>query len=281
MNKILKYFGLIIIVSFSPINVAQEQEETDPFFYKVNGLVYLYEYTHDSQDKRIGKAKIPKEGLKFKIVRNGKTNNKDSSYHVIKFLRIINDDIVVGCDSIGNLKGDTTFINSDDNEKYFWILKAELDSLKKNKFITLSYRTPNTHLTYGASVSLPFKLRTKTAGQNIKITPDITLGGYIGAKFRISQTKKYYLNAPVVTLGLTTLSINDGNNPSNTSKGDGLVMGITTSTGLIADFDGFQFGLMLGWDWAGGELGKNWIYNDRIWYSFSIGVTFLGTDDQK
>jgi hypothetical protein len=170
----------------------------------------------------------------------------------------INDES--GVTKIATLKNNTNFVNSADNDKFFWIRKDELDNYMTDGFITKSYKTPNTNIAYGANISLPFKLRTETNGQNIKITPDLTLGGYLGMKWRISQTN---------------------NNPTSPNKGDGTVLGITGSTGLVFQLSDFQFGLMLGWDRAAGEIGKDWIYNNKTWYSFSIGYSFLGNNADK
>ena len=274
----MKQFSLTFsfILIFSAIYCQEQVEE--PFSYKVNGLIYFYKFDLQTQEPT-DKMKIPKEGLKFQIVRNHFNESDNSLLHVVKFLDIIDDTIIVEVDVKLSLKGNVTYINSEDNGAYYWIRKDQFDKLLEDKFVTISYQIPNTQLTYGASLTLPFKYRTKTKGQNIKITPDITLGGFLGARHRISSTKPFYLSLPIVTLGMTTLAINDNNNPSDPDKGDGLVLGITASTGMVFEFDDFQFGLILGLDRAAGELGKDWIYNDKVWYSFSIGYTFLGRRD--
>lgn len=276
MKRIITVLAIIMI----HLSVYGQQQIDEPFSYKVGGLVYFYEYNAQAKEKT-QTQKIPKEGLKFRIVRTEIDSENDNSvFYIVKFLTIT-DDVIIEANVELNLKGNSLFINSEDNNKYYWMRKDQLDKLIEDRFVTISYQTPNTRLTYGASLSLPFKYRPKTNDQNIKITPDITLGGYLGAKFRISDTQPFYLSVPVVTLGMTTLAINDNNNPSNPDKGDGLVLGITTSTGLVFQFDDFQFGLMVGVDRAAGELGRNWIYNDKAWYSFSIGYSFVGRQDKE
>lgn len=255
----------------------QTQTGEDPFFYKVSGLVYVKEFDALTRTKTTT-LKIPKEPLKFKIVSKEVDATDNSTFYVIKFLQI-NDEASIT--KIAALKNSTNFINSADNDKFFWIRKDELDNYMTDGFITKSYKTPNANIAYGANISLPFKLRTETNGQNIKITPDLTLGGYLGVKWRISKTKPFYVTAPVVSLGLATLSINDNNNPTSPNKGDGTVLGITGSSGLVFQLNDFQFGLMLGWDRAAGEIGKDWIYNNKTWYSFSIGYSFLGNNSDK
>jgi len=292
----VKKFILSVSLVFLTGLVLSQQEQIgeDPFFYRVSGLVYVQEYNSLNRSKTTN-LKIPKEPLRFRIVKKETEPTDNSTFYVIQFLRIKpeSDETVilnvtgVGADRkttrqvISTLKGSAIFINSDDNNKYFWLRKDELDNYLADDFITKSYKVPNINVAYGANISLPFKLRPETNNQNIKITPDLTLGGYLGMKFRISRTKPYYLNAPVVTLGLATLTINDNSNTSTPSKGDGTVLGITRSTGLIFQLDGFQFGFIAGRDRAAGEIGKDWIYNDKTWYSFSIGYSFLGNNSEK
>lgn len=272
----------------------QDQTIEDPYYYEISGLVYVKEFNTLTKTKT-EIQKIPKEPLRFRIVSKEINAIDNSTFYIIQFLRIksgSDETVKIIVDGRwknkkvtktveSTLKGSAIFINSDDNNKYFWIRKDELDNYMTDDFITKSYKTPNTDISYGANISLPFKLRTETNGQNIKITPDLTLGGYLGVKWRLSHTKPFYLTAPVVSLGLATLSINDNNNPTTPNKGDGTVLGITGSTGLVFQLNDFQFGLMLGWDRAAGEIGKDWIYNNKTWYSFSIGYSFLGNTKDK
>jgi len=277
MTKIITTCFFFFLLNRIAFGQQTQTNVEDPFFYKISGLVYVKEFTALTRSKTTI-LKIPKEPLKFKIVSKEIDPTDNSTFYVIKFLPI-NDEASIP--SIAALKTSTNFVNSADNDKFFWIRKDELDNYVTDGFITKSYRIPNVTVAYGANISLPFKLRTETHGQNIKITPDLTLGGYIGVKWRLSRTKPFYVTTPIVTLGLSTLSINDNNNTANPNKGDGTVLGITGSTGLIFQLSDFQFGLMLGRDKAAGEIGKDWIYNNKTWYSFSIGFSFLGNNPEK
>lgn len=268
----LIFASLIFCLSYNILNGQQVQIIEDPFFYKISGLVYVYEFDAITRMRNTN-LKIPKEPLKFKIVAKEIDAGDGFTFYVIKFLTIEEESGI-----LSTLKSNANFVNSQDNNKFFWLRKDELDNYMTNGFITKSYKTPNVSLAYGANISLPFKLRPETDGQNIKITPDLTLGGFLGSKWRISSTKPFYMTAPIVSIGLATLSVNDNNSTSTPSKGDGTVMGITGSIGVIFQLNDFQFGLMMGWDRAAGEYGKEWIYNDKTWYSFSIGYTFLGNN---
>ncbi len=269
MKKLILITATFILVS-NTLFAQQSQPNEDPFFYQISGLVYVYEFDLTNRDKT-DTHKIPKEPLKFKIASKETDANDNSTYYVIKFIAITPE-----TGTIASLIGSNTFVNSSDNDKYFWLRKDELDNYLADGFIKKSYKIPNLNATYGANLALPFKLRPKTSGQNIKLIPELTLGGYLGLKWRISHSEPFYFSFPVITLGLATLNINDNNSTATPDKGDGTVLGITGSWGGIFQLKDFQFGVMMGWDRAAGELGKEWIYNDKSWYSFSIGYSFLG-----
>ena len=268
----------LFFLTSSILALGQKQEDDAPFYYQVAGLVYVYNYDITTR-AQLTTFKIPKPPLKFEIVRKEKNAIDNYDFYIIKFLPIINDNISVAGTQI-SLTNSTQFVNSADNQNYFWIRQDELANLLEDKTIIKSYRFTH-NITYGANVSLPFKLRPKVNGQNIRITPDISLTGYLGLTHRISRKDHFYLTIPIVTLGLATLPISDETDGSVPDKGDGMVLGITTSTGLVFQLRDFQLGFLIGWDKAAGELGKSWIYNGKTWYSFSIGFTFLGNNKKS
>jgi hypothetical protein len=136
---------------------------------------------------------------------------------------------------------------------------------------------------------VPFKVRFKTQGQNIKLNTDVTLGGYVGAKTRLDSSRPYYVSL-IATLGLAFLPLNDNTNLSMdamvsmdkmASKGDSTVVGVTGSVGFVIELSDFQLGVLAGIDRAAGEAGKDWIYNNKPWVSFSIGYAFFGSSEPK
>ena len=183
-----------------------------------------------------------------------------------------------------DLKGNNTYINVDDNNKLFWIKAEEFERLENEKWLVKRYHM-KPKFAYGASFSVPFKIRPETSELNMKITPELTLGGYFGLKQRLSRYNDIYLYIPVITLGVTTLGVNEDNvikeTGSTQETQDGLVLGRTFTVGTIFEYKSFQIGLIGGFDKAGGEIGKNWVYNDKFWYSFSIGYSFFGKESGK
>ena len=138
---------------------------------------------------------------------------------------------------------------------------------------------------YGTTLALPFKMRSEINEEPMRITPEITLGGFFGPRFRLNKFKSIFLTLPF-TLGVTTIGINENNTikegtPTPEALDDALVIGRTFSTGAVLEYKDFQMGFIVGWDKAGGDLGKQWIYNDHMWYSFSIGFAFFNRSTSK
>jgi|GEM_PF-1422142 len=135
-------------------------------------------------------------------------------------------------------------------------------------------------LRYGATklasgfMTIPFKLRPKQDTINFNMTTDVTLGAYIGIKQRISRKQNNFIVVPF-TLGLSYINV--GNSETSKVKTEGnssIVPGWTWSTGLVFDLNGVNIGFVLGQDFASG-VGNKWLYNKKLWYSFSIGYSFF------
>ena len=183
-------------------------------------------------------------------------------------------------DTASHYETPSYYINATDNGRVFWMRLDDFDELVSNKLIREYHRRRYPSFAYGGNLSIPFKMRPETGDQYMKITPEFTLGGYAGCKFRLAHHSDFSITVPVVTLGVTTIGINDNNtvveNQALAQKTpDALLLGRTFSIGLVLEYNNFQLGVITGWDKASGEVGRKWIYNDKAWYSFSIGFSFL------
>jgi hypothetical protein len=223
---------------------------------------------------------------KVKALEKDVIIKKDSIYKNSKNLItniIIKNGTSIFCKKIDNdtIKYIKNYVNIDDQDKMFWLKKDKFEKLLNQGYIKKRYEWP-VQVAYGANLSIPFKIRPQTDSINMKITPEISLGGFIGLRKRLNRYKPIYLYAPVITAGVTTIGINKDNviDETNTDTKDGLVLARTFSVGSFIEFNSFQLGFLLGWDKAGGEIAKDWIYNDRLWYSFSIGYNFLRRNDE-
>lgn len=123
-------------------------------------------------------------------------------------------------------------------------------------------------------LTLPFKLRPKLDTTEFQMTTDVTVGGFVGPKFRISRRNPVFLTIPA-TLGLTFININD-NTTSKEASGSpsGIVPGVSWSVGVVTEINKFNIGIVTGQDYAS-SVGDDWIYQGEFWLSFAIGYSFI------
>ncbi len=306
LNRIAATFVFITFVGLIKVNSQEESQvkSDEKFNYMVNGYVLFNEY--DQNNNQLKYKSIQAGKYLFDIIGKSRYSNtkeeKDFYYYLIKIVPFERGFVQKG-DSLRLLytkkekekfpkkwkansgiysviKNKTNIIDIGDQEDVFWIQKDIFDHYLNDGYIKKKYYTwlKSFQFAYGASLSIPFKIRPEIQDKNMKITPEISLGGYVGVKWRIHKYKNSYWYPLVFTAGITTIGINSDNTikeVDTTDLKDGLVFARTASLGSILEFNSFQIGAVLGWDKPGGEIGKDWIYNDRLWYSFSFGYNFL------
>jgi hypothetical protein len=126
----------------------------------------------------------------------------------------------------------------------------------------------------GGQLTLPFKIRPKAETNSFRLTTDVTVGAYIGLTKRLSVKKNYRLIIPLAA-GLTFININDSNTSLDLALQEAeVVPGLSWSTGIILELEKYSLGLMFGKDYAS-EVGNQWKYHRKIWWSFGIGFTFF------
>lgn len=159
--------------------------------------------------------------------------------------------------------------------------KETFDRLELEGKIADIYSLEWRHSTKLASgfMTVPFKLRPKQDSVNFNMTTDITLGAYIGVKKRVSRKTNNFIVIPA-TLGLSYINIGNSETSNvNTKDNSSVIPGWTWSSGIVFDLNGFNVGLVFGQDFASG-VGDNWLYNKKMWYSFSIGYSFFNSKDK-
>lgn len=162
------------------------------------------------------------------------------------------------------------------NDLSLAILKTHFEKLGDEGKIQDVYSLKWRHSTKLASgfISVPFKLRPKQDSVSFNITTDITLGAYIGMKKRISRQGNNYIVFPF-TLGLSYINVGNSQTSNvDTNNNSSIIPGWTWSTGLVFDLNGVNIGFVMGQDFASG-VGEDWLYNKKLWYSFSIGYSFF------
>lgn len=126
----------------------------------------------------------------------------------------------------------------------------------------------------GGQLTLPFKIRPKAETNSFRLTTDVTVGAFVGLTKRLSFKNEYRLIVPLAA-GLTFININDGNTSLDLALQEAeVVPGLTWSTGIILELDKYSLGLMFGKDYAS-EVGNQWNYHRKIWWSFGIGFAFF------
>jgi len=161
------------------------------------------------------------------------------------------------------------------NDLIIALPKARFDQLLTAGKIQTEYslRSGATKIRSGF-MSVPFKFRPKQDTVNFNLTTDVTLGAYIGVRRRISRTGDNFVIIPA-TLGLSYINV--GNNQTsnvNTDNNTSVVPGLTWSSGIVFEINGFNLGYVFGQDYASG-VGDDWLYNGDFWHSFSIGYSFF------
>lgn len=126
----------------------------------------------------------------------------------------------------------------------------------------------------GGQLTLPFKIRRRQEHNTFRLTTDVTLGGYIGYTRRLSEKRDFYLSVPL-TAGLTFININDNNTTLDLTASDTeVVPGLSWSMGVVFQMDKYNIGLLFGKDYAS-EVGDQWEYHGKLWWSFGVGFVFL------
>lgn len=200
-------------------------------------------------------------------------------YTEVQFLTISNenDKEVYSLDgkSSTKLKGSEDYINSEDNGKRFFIKTNELSRFLEDGNIEQQFKKWSPKLVTGATISTPFKFRPKVGDKNYIFSPELSLGPFIGANFRMDKKLPIFLNL-ILSAGINSININDNVQLDEDEK-DGLALGFYTSVGAVVQINDFQVGALYGYDFVSGEMGKNWLYNEKPWFSFSIGFNFLSS----
>jgi len=297
-----KHFFLISLFNLLcfQISIGQySQKSSEPFTYEANGFVRFNDVTVTNTGATPAinlnnTFKIP--AAKIQFVKVNEIIHPTNNYKCI-LVQVV--PITASYSRASKLKGlipaksytdplvnNLVYINSNDNPKTFWIKSEDFADLLSNEYVVKRYRklfVPQ--FTYGGTLSIPFKLRPQLNDSvHLKITPEFTLGGYAGFKFRLMRYKPVFLDI-VASAGSTFLGINDNNTIKETgqtkSNEDGLVLGFTRTIGAILDYNDFQIGIVAGRDSASGEIGSKWVYNNENWYSLSIGYAFLSKTTGK
>lgn len=266
--------GLLTLSAFGQNNNDGDIQDKDVRYSSKKGIIFYVLNLKNSNDIKIVEEKQTAYPLEFILPNTLIIGNE---YTEVQFLKINDekDTSVYSLDglNITKLKDSRDYINSSDNNKRFFIKTSELSKYLDDGNIEQQFKKWSPKLITGATISTPFKFRPKIDGKNYIFTPELSLGPYIGANFRMDKKLPISLNT-IVSAGVNSININDNVQVDEDSK-DGLALGFYTSIGAVIQINDFQIGALYGFDFVSGEMGKNWLYNEKPWFSFSIGFNFL------
>lgn len=285
----------------------------DSYTFKINGLVYLIEFNQDDNDlgtelfHAIDQNFVRMAKYTKTVVGGGDKANID--YYIVTlsdsfFYEIVPDEKIQeyldkeeynenytaykkiskkkhGKSEIKWAKDDPKVIDFGDLGKYFAIKVSDFDKLVQEKYILKRYRTLGEtsyplKLAYGAQISVPFKIRFQIEGQPLRLTPELSLGGFVGGRIRLKKYDPVYWYPIVGSFGAAVVGINQNNTiDESTIDGDSKVFALYGALGSVVRFGDFQLGFMGGMDWVTGDLGEDWVYQGKPWFSAAIGFNFL------
>lgn len=126
----------------------------------------------------------------------------------------------------------------------------------------------------GGQITLPFKIREDAENHTFRLTTDVTLGGFVGYTRKLGAKGNYSLTLPF-TAGVTFININNNNTSLRQEQEDATVVpGLSWCTGIILQMESYSVGLLFGKDYAS-EVGNQWAYHGKTWWSFGVGFVFL------
>jgi len=174
-------------------------------------------------------------------------------------------------------------INSDANNEKNDTYRGSRNNDAKKLFVvpTVDFPATTTKLAdrlsavYGVSSTL-IKLRPGSSDRNIEIGNNFNVGPSGGFRFRGRKNFNHFFLASVLFGSVKFTTANTRNNISEETN----EFSVTPSIGYVLDFGKAQVGFFTGIDIASGSAYKSWIYKNRPWIGFNIGVSiFKDTDN--
>lgn len=269
----MKIIFVIILFSFnfcfsqnnkgSTSGNTQSPQVLNVYITKQPLRVYVYNFKTQKVDHN--QPFVVPQGVKFTQIDPIASDPKIGAIYVIQFIQF--NPNINPANLITTLSSSNTTLND------FYCLSAiDFQSKAVEKYF---YTDPKRVEPSAGILIVPLKIRPKNKGMPFDFTSEFSLGGSFGARWRISHYNENYFNM-VGSFGLTNVTVDTGSVTDHyITETNSKIAAITPGLGAILDISGFQIGLVTGWDFIGGELGKHWKYNGKAWISFGIGYQFL------
>ncbi|MEJ7736718.1 MAG: hypothetical protein WKF97_04755 [Chitinophagaceae bacterium] len=142
------------------------------------------------------------------------------------------------------------------------------------------YFGKKTTFTWGF-MTLPLKARLGNHKEKyFELDQGLNLGFTFGARKQIQSKKElavnYLLGISVTNVKTDTLSWHTKSNYNNTNSA-----ALSLSTGLLFQYEKFQIGSFLGFDYIPGQLGRDWRNQGKPWIGIAIGVSLFSENSTQ
>lgn len=201
------------------------------------------------------------EGLKFKVLA------EETDGYLVKFLPITSEP--------QSISDDVTKLNINNDDINYKISKSDFDNntYMRGKIITTTLILP---------IKLRFKLQYDTKSVPFTAVSDVTVGPLLGYRFNLDRSSDFTTALTFgVFAGPTLINVNTSNlhNPEkfNTDGENNInnILGFSWGGAAVVQLKEFQVGVVYGWDYATGDMGSNWVYDQKPWASIAVGYRFL------
>src|SRR5690606_31856271 len=121
---------------------------------------------------------------------------------------------------------------------------------------------------------IPLKIRPAIGETPLQFFGDVAIGPYFGYQLGKSSFtdsgKSSQVTVTFCAFGSPTMINLNQANQTDASLQSNSVLGLSAGSGILFDLNNIQFGIIGGWDWISGTASKTWIYQSKIWTSFSF-----------
>lgn len=205
---------------------------------------------------------------KYMILKNSMVHSDTLTYRVLKdspirIIRTSGDTMFVEFRKILNDKpGDHDFLKIEEHSPVLYLLLD--DGMDKIKFTDFDF----------SPLIIPLKIRPAMANNPMQFVGDVAIGPYfgyqIGSKSFDTPTKYTQIAMTFCAFGSPTMINLNPSNQDSASAMSNSILGISAGAGILFDINNLQFGLVTGWDWISGDASQTWIYQGKLWTSFSF-----------
>jgi len=124
-------------------------------------------------------------------------------------------------------------------------------------------------------MTVPLKFRFRTPDAPRVVSSDASVGGAFGFKYATDLLTTTI--EPLLGVGLVQEAVEDSSSATTST-----LTALTVAVGLQIDVKAHvAFGLMVGWDLAGGRMGRSWSYDGRPWLGLGLNAPLFSRSESQ